>query len=54
MARARAADCAYGQGYMIAAPMPDDRVLDWLTARPTPPVQTLGNHGTPPRSAPGS
>src|SRR4051794_25343365 len=30
LARARTAGCAYGQGYMIAAPMPDNHVLEWL------------------------
>jgi EAL domain-containing protein (putative c-di-GMP-specific phosphodiesterase class I) len=37
MARARAAGCAYGQGHIIAAPMPDDRVIDWLTRQQLPP-----------------
>jgi diguanylate cyclase (GGDEF)-like protein/PAS domain S-box-containing protein len=31
LARARAAGCRYGQGHLLAAPMPADRVLDWLT-----------------------
>jgi diguanylate cyclase (GGDEF)-like protein len=30
LARARAAGCRYGQGHRLAAPMPDDRVIDWL------------------------
>jgi predicted signal transduction protein with EAL and GGDEF domain len=29
--RARAAGCRYGQGHLLAAPMPADRVIDWLT-----------------------
>jgi hypothetical protein len=40
MARARAAGCAYGQGHMIAAPMPDDHVVDWLARHQPPSVQT--------------
>jgi diguanylate cyclase (GGDEF)-like protein/PAS domain S-box-containing protein len=31
LARARAAGCRYGQGHLLAAPMPADRVTDWLT-----------------------
>ena len=38
MARARAAGCAYAQGNTIAAPMPDDQVIGWLTGRQPPPV----------------
>ncbi len=33
LARARTAGCRHGQGRLLAAPMPADRVLDWLTAR---------------------
>ena len=37
LARARAAGCAYGQGHIIAPPMPDDRVIEWLTRQQLPP-----------------
>jgi EAL domain-containing protein (putative c-di-GMP-specific phosphodiesterase class I) len=40
LAGARAAGCAYGQGNLIAAPMPGDRVIDWLIGHQPPPGKT--------------
>jgi EAL domain-containing protein (putative c-di-GMP-specific phosphodiesterase class I) len=42
LARARAAGCRYGQGHLLAAPMPADRVIDWLTEHDDGPAGRSG------------